>query len=73
MAAAAPTFAAVSLGVNLMPAFLDHKMRTLPRFFSPDDYGLSDGSDNQDSMSKNSETMEGLTFNDEDVTDRVEV
>lgn len=37
MAAAAPTIAAMSLGLNLMPAFLDHKMRTLPAQF-PDDY-----------------------------------
>ncbi|CAB9506973.1 expressed unknown protein [Seminavis robusta] len=33
LALAAPTVAAMSLGINLMPAFLDQKMRTLPAQF----------------------------------------
>jgi hypothetical protein len=40
LAAAAPSFAAMSLSLTLMPAFLDHKMRTLPRQFSVDYYTL---------------------------------
>lgn len=38
LAAAAPSIAAVSLGINLMPAFLDHKMRSLPSQFDADYY-----------------------------------
>jgi len=37
MAPAAPMVVAMSLGLSLMPAYLDHKMRTLPQSF-PEDY-----------------------------------
>lgn len=37
LAPAAPTLAAITFGINMMPAFLDHKMRNLPEFF-PDHY-----------------------------------
>lgn len=40
LAAAAPTFVAMSLGVNLMPVFLDHKMRTLPLQLPSDYYAV---------------------------------
>lgn len=40
MAPAAPTFAAFSLPLSLMPAFLDHKRTSLPATFSDDYYGV---------------------------------
>jgi hypothetical protein len=44
MAATAPSFAAFSLPLTLMPAFLDHKRTTLPKTFSDDYYGESESS-----------------------------
>lgn len=41
LAVAAPTFAAISFGINVMPAFLDHKMRTLPDELPADYYSES--------------------------------
>lgn len=38
MAPLAPGLAAVSFGINMMPAFLDQKMRTLPEELSNDYY-----------------------------------
>ena len=39
VAAAAPAIACLSLGLNVMPAFLDHKMRNLPAVITEDYYG----------------------------------
>jgi hypothetical protein len=39
LAAAAPTVALISVGLNVMPAYLDHKMRNLPAVISEDYYG----------------------------------
>ena len=39
LAAAAPAIACLSLGLNVMPAFLDHKMRNLPSVILEDFYG----------------------------------
>jgi hypothetical protein len=44
VAGAAPTFAAFSLPLTLMPAFLDHKRTTLPTTFPDDYYGESESS-----------------------------
>ena len=41
LAAMAPTFVAMTLALNLMPAFLDHKMRSLPLEFHPDYYAVA--------------------------------
>ena len=41
LAPVAPFLACFSLGLTLMPAFLDHKMNTLPETFSEDFYGES--------------------------------
>lgn len=45
MAPAAPTFAAFSLPLSLMPAFLDHKRTSLSLTFSDDYYGVPDNSE----------------------------
>ena len=74
LAAAAPAFAAVSLGMNLMPAFLDHKMRTLPRRFPADYYevvGPSVSTNLEDTTSKNSDNM--ITINDEEISEEIDV
>lgn len=39
VAAAAPAIACLSLGMNVMPAFLDYKMRNLPTVMTEDYYG----------------------------------
>jgi hypothetical protein len=46
LAPAAPTFAALSLGIHLMPAFLEYKMRTTPEEIS-EDYYFAPESDEQ--------------------------
>ena len=82
LAAAAPTFAAISLGINLMPAFLDHKMRTLPRNFSSDYYAVDAGppsTDLEDTMSKGSDNLvfknSAYTFehNSEEIEEEIDV
>jgi len=45
MAHHAPSLAAFSLGLSLMPAFLDHKRTSLPATFPADYYGVPDGGD----------------------------
>ena len=44
MAPLAPSLAAFSLGLSMMPAFLDHKMSTLPARFPPEYYSESSSS-----------------------------
>ena len=83
LAVAAPTFAAISLGINLMPAFLDHKMRTLPRSFSADYYAvrarpttmdLEDGRMSKDSDNHASKSSANtFEFGDEDITEQIDV
>ena len=81
LAAAAPTFAAISLGINLMPAFLDHKMRNLPRSFSADYYTVDAGlsTDLDDNMSKGSDIRSFkkagnmFEFNSEEFEEEIDV
>lgn len=40
-AAALPSLAMLSLGMNLMPAYLDYKMRTTPQYLTNEYYGIS--------------------------------
>lgn len=45
MAGAAPMITALSVGLNLMPAFLDYKRRTVPEPITPEYYGLEEKSE----------------------------
>ena len=40
LAAAAPSRACLTMGIHILPAFLDYKMRTTPQDISADYYGL---------------------------------
>ena len=44
LASAAPTIACLSLGMTMLPAFLDFKMRTTPEHIAADYYGFEKGS-----------------------------
>jgi hypothetical protein len=75
MAATAPSFAAFSLPLTLMPAFLDHKRTTLPKTSSDDYYGESEsessvpmGSSEQPLASSANDTYSNNSDDDIEIT-----
>lgn len=75
--AAAPTLAAMSLALSVMPAFLDHKMRTLPLQFPSDYYALPVAKALEISTSSESSMVKDSLVNsydgDDDVQNEVDV
>lgn len=65
LAAAAPTFIAMSFALNVMPAFLDHKMRTLPLQLDADYYSVGKPCDSSTS-SEGSMTKECPSYDSGD-------